>query len=131
MQEAVIPVLRIFDYQKAIEFYIDWLGFELVWEHVFDENAPKYIEIKKGNIRLHLSEHHGDGAPGVHVFIWTKDVAEYHKELTDKKYKYNRPGLEHTFYEAVCFAVNDPFSNKILFNEEYESEKHKDLKFDN
>jgi hypothetical protein len=24
----VIPVLRIFDYKKAIEFYIDWLGFE-------------------------------------------------------------------------------------------------------
>jgi len=26
--EKVIPVLRIFDYNKAIEFYIDWLGFK-------------------------------------------------------------------------------------------------------
>lgn len=31
--DITIPILRIFDYQKAIEFYIDWLGFEIVWEH--------------------------------------------------------------------------------------------------
>lgn len=31
--EKVIPILRIFDYKKAIEFYIDWLGFKINWEH--------------------------------------------------------------------------------------------------
>ncbi|MEI3789480.1 MULTISPECIES: glyoxalase superfamily protein [unclassified Chryseobacterium] len=24
----IIPILRIFDYQKAVEFYVDWLGFK-------------------------------------------------------------------------------------------------------
>ncbi|MEP7229033.1 MAG: glyoxalase superfamily protein [Ginsengibacter sp.] len=31
--QKVIPILRIFDHKKAIEFYIDWLGFKIDWEH--------------------------------------------------------------------------------------------------
>ena len=88
--EKTIPVLRMFDYQKTIEFYVDWLGFEIVWEHRFEENAPVYMEVKKDNLTLHLSEHHGDGTPGNKVFVWCKGLEEYHQQLIDKKYKYNR-----------------------------------------
>lgn len=127
--EQIIPILRIFDYQKMLEFYIDWLGFEIVWEHRFEENMPAYLEVKKGNIILHLSEHHGDASPGSSIFVWGEGVAEYHKELIDKNYKYNRPGLEKTFYNAVSFTVLDPFGNKIIFNEKYDHEKHAVLDF--
>ncbi|CAH0272782.1 glyoxalase superfamily protein [Chryseobacterium sp. WG14] len=126
--KQVIPILRIFDYQKTLEFYIGWMGFEIVWEHHFEENTPVYMEVKKDNIILHLSEHHGDGTPGTNVFIWGEGVPEYHKELLGKNYKYNRPGLEKTFYNAISFTVNDPFGNKIIFNEEFDEEKHGDLK---
>lgn len=124
--QQVIPILRIFDYQKTIEFYIDWLGFEIVWEHHFEENTPVYMEVKKDDIILHLSEHHGDGTPGSRVFIWAEGITDYHKELIDKKYKYNRPGLEKTFYNAISFTVDDPFGNKIIFNEKFDEEEHKD-----
>lgn len=127
--KQIIPVLRIFDYRKTIEFYINWLSFEIVWEHHFEENSPVYMEVKKDNIILHLSEHHGDGTPGSHVFIWADGISEYHRELLAKKYKYNRPGLEKTFYNAVSFTVNDPFGNKIIFNEEFDEEKHGSLEF--
>ncbi len=110
-------MLRIFDYSKAIEFYIDWLGFTIVWEHHFEENTPAYIEVERDGLTLHLSEHHGDGTPGSHVFIWCEGVKQYHEELTSKKYKYNHPGLAPTFYGALSFTVNDPFNNKISFNE--------------
>jgi catechol 2,3-dioxygenase-like lactoylglutathione lyase family enzyme len=115
--EKTIPVLRIFDYQKAIEFYIGWLGFEIVWEHHFEENTPVYMEVKKGDLTLHLSEHHGDGTPGTHVFIWGTGLKEFHQQLIAKKYKYNRPGIEQAFYGAWNVVVNDPFNNKISFNE--------------
>jgi len=120
--EKVIPMLRIFDYDKAIEFYVDWLGFKVIFEHTFHEGAPKYLEVEKDGIVFHLSEHHGDGTPGSHVFIWCKGVKEYHTELINKKYKYNRPGLEKTFYGALTFIVNDPFNNKISFNEKLNEE---------
>ncbi len=117
MVEKVIPMLRIFDYNKAVEFYIDWLGFKINFEHTFHEGAPVYIEVEKDGIVFHLSEHHGDGTPGSHVFIWCTGVKEYHEELINKKYKYNRPGIEETFYGSLTFIVNDPFNNKISFNQ--------------
>ena len=32
----VVPILRSFDEGKAREFYVDWLGFRIDWEHRFD-----------------------------------------------------------------------------------------------
>ena len=115
--EKVIPIIRIFDYNKAIEFYVDWLGFKIEWEHVFEKGMPVYMEVVRDGITLHLSEHHGDASPGARVFIWCTDLKEYHQLLIDKKYKYNRPGLEEAFYGAWCMEVHDPFGNRLTFNE--------------
>lgn len=115
--EKVIPMLRIFDYAKAVEFYVNWLGFKINWEHHFEENTPVYFEVERDGMVLHLTEHHGDGTPGSHVFVWCNGVEAYHKELLEKGYKYNKPGLEKTFYGSLTFIVNDPFNNRISFNQ--------------
>ena len=99
--QKVIPILRIFDYQKAIEFYVDWLGFTIEWEHVFEEGMPKYMEIIKDGLTLHLSEHHGDATPGAKVFLLCTGLKEYHKMLIDKWYKNNRPDW-WTHFMAHC-----------------------------
>lgn len=113
----VIPIFRIFDYKKALEFYVDWLGFVIDWEHKFDDNSPIYMQVSKGEIVLHLSEHHGDSAPGSKVYIETVDVEKYHKELLSKKYKYNYPGLEIAPWNAPCMDLIDPFFNRLMFTE--------------
>jgi uncharacterized glyoxalase superfamily protein PhnB len=118
--KKVIPVLRIFDYNKAIEFYVDWLGFQIDWEHHFDSNSPAYLQITRDFITLHLSEHHGDCSPGAKVFIEYPDLKSYHQKLLAKSYKYNRPGLEKAFYGAWTMEVTDPFANRLLFNERTE-----------
>lgn len=41
--DPAIPVLRIYDIAKAKEFYVDFLGFAIDWEHRFDDNAPLYM----------------------------------------------------------------------------------------
>ena len=56
------PIFRIFDYAKVIEFYVEWLGFKIDWEHKPD-NSPIYMQISLGDIIIHLSEHHGDCSP--------------------------------------------------------------------
>lgn len=61
-------MLRIFDYAKAIEFYIDWLGFKIDWEDK-PEHRPVYLQVSKDDISLHLTEHHDDCCPGSKVFI--------------------------------------------------------------
>ena len=51
-----IPVLRIFDEQKAREFYIDFLGFAVDWQHRFADDFPLYMQISMGACHLHLTE---------------------------------------------------------------------------
>ena len=118
--EQTIPILRIFDVQKAKEFYCGFLGFEVQWEHDFSDNSPAYIEVSRDGMTLHLSEHHGDCCPGSTVFVWMTGIEDFHKEITSKDYKYNKPGLETTFYDAKCVEVIDPFGNRIRFNERIE-----------
>ena len=45
---SVIPVLRIFDIEKADEFYLGFLGFTVDWDHRFDPTAPLYRQISRG-----------------------------------------------------------------------------------
>jgi len=117
MLEKNIPILRIFDVGKAKEFYIDWQGFKIDWEHQFEDNMPYYISISRDDIQIHLSEHHGDATPGSKVFILCTEIEKYYAELKSRPYKYYRPGLEKTFYGALCIDVTDPFGNKLSFNE--------------
>ncbi len=73
--QAATPILRIFDEAKAREFYLDFLGFRLDWQHRFDDHAPLYMQVSKEACVLHLSEHHGDCCPGAALRIATDDVA--------------------------------------------------------
>jgi uncharacterized glyoxalase superfamily protein PhnB len=112
-----VPILRIFAVDKAMEFYVGFLGFTVDWEHRFGDNFPLYAQISRGDLRLHLSEHHGDASPGSTVFVWMRGIAAYHAELRAKDYRYNKPGLEDAPWDAKVMEVSDPFGNRLRFSE--------------
>ena len=113
------PVLRMFDYAKAAEFYLDWLGFHIDWEHR-EAGVPVYMQVSLGSLVLHLTEHHGDCTPGAKVFIdGYPRLTDFHAALSAKNYTYNRPGLEVPFYDpgALEMTLTDPFGNRLVFVE--------------
>ncbi len=112
-----IPILRIFSIEKAMAFYVDFLGFKVDWEHRFEDNLPLYAQISRAGLRLHLSEHYGDACPGATVFIWMRGIADYHAELTAKNNAFCRPGLEDAPWDAKVMQVTDPFGNRLRFSE--------------
>ncbi len=113
---SVVPVLRIFDEPKAREFYVDFLGFKIDFEHRYGDNFPIYIGISHSNCVLHLSEHHGDASPGSHVRIETGDVDQLCRALTAKNYRYAKPGRpEGTPWGTQELTIDDPFGNKLTF----------------
>ncbi|MGF1629133.1 MAG: glyoxalase superfamily protein [Kiloniellaceae bacterium] len=115
--KSAIPILRIFAVEKAMEFYVDFLGFKIDWEHRFGDDFPLYAQISRPEIVLHLSEHHGDASPGSTVFVWMRGIAAYHRELVAKEYRYNKPGLEDAPWDARVMQVSDPFGNRLRFSE--------------
>jgi hypothetical protein len=112
-----VPLLRIFDVAKAKEFYAGFLGFTIDWEHRFEDVAPVYMQVSRGALVLHLTEHHGDCTPGATVFVRMRGIEELHREITAKGYGYLRPGLEKTFHDSLGMQVTDPFGNRIRFDE--------------
>lgn len=112
---AVTPILRIFDEAKAREFYVDFLGFEVDWEHRFEPGLPLYLQVSRGDCVLHLSEHHGDCCPGAALRIEVDDVDALHAELAAKEYGYARPGVEDAPWGSREMTIKDPFGNRLVF----------------
>ncbi len=117
MEFQTIPITRIFDEQKAKDFYLGYLGMNLDWEHRFEPGFPLYMQVSKGTFKLHLSEHSGDCTPGSKIFVNVSNIQELFDELQARKYPYCKPSIESASWGGRCFTVVDPFSNKILFNE--------------
>lgn len=115
--EQTIPILRIFDEDRAREFYVDYLGFAVDWEHRFEADLPLYMQVSRGGCVLHLSGHHGDCCPGSTVFVRMTGLKAFHAEITAKGYKHLRPGLDETPWGAWQMQVTDPFGNRLRFNE--------------
>lgn len=117
--QNVVPVLRIFDYAKMKEFYVEWLGFKIEWEHRFAENTPVYMEVSLGGVVLQLSEHYGDASPEAKVFLECTGLKEYHQTIAAKDYRYYKPAVEMAPWggNALVMELIDPFGNRITFKE--------------
>lgn len=117
MDFQTIPIVRIFDEQKARDFYLAFLGMTLDWQHRFEPGLPIYMQVSKGSLVLHLSEHSGDCTPGSKLFVNVSDARALLDELQGRDYAYCRPSLEVAAWGDEGFGVVDPFSNRIWFNQ--------------
>jgi len=110
-----VPILRIFDEEKARDFYVGFLGFAVDWEHRLAPGTPVYMQVRLSRTVLHLSEHHGDATPGSAVRIGCEDVDAFCAALNAKGYKYARPGVQEMPWGTRDTTVDDPFGNRLTF----------------
>jgi hypothetical protein len=115
----VVPILRIFDRARAHDFCVAYLGCTVDWTHRTGEDGPTYTQVSRGELVLHLSEHHGDGAPGSGVWVAATGVRELHAELAATGYPFLRPGLQPSpgTDDGVSLTLLDPFGNRIVLDE--------------
>ena len=110
-----VPILRSFDETATRAFYLDFLGFEIEFEHRFEPDLPLYMSVILGECVLHLSEHHGDATPGSAVRIEVEDVREFARILNEKRYKNARPGVQRQEWGFDEMTVQDPSGNRLVF----------------
>jgi hypothetical protein len=115
---SITPIFRIFDVALAQSFYIDYLGFQLDWQHQFGENFPLYLQVSKDDCIIHLSEHFGDASPHSAIRIYWENLSLLHAELDAKNFKFAKPQIEKTDWETLELTITDPFSNRIIFWED-------------
>jgi uncharacterized glyoxalase superfamily protein PhnB len=113
----ITPVLRIFDVEKAKEFYAGFLGFTVDWEHRFEDGLPVYMQVSKDGCVLHLTEHHGDCCPGAALRIETTELDTFQRELAAEQYTFARPGVENMPWGTRDMTITDPFGNRLTFTE--------------
>ncbi|MEM1300286.1 MAG: glyoxalase superfamily protein [Pseudomonadota bacterium] len=112
---APIPILRSFNEAATRAFYLDFLGFEVVFEHRFSPDAPLYMSVKMGACEIHLSEHFGDASPGASLRIEVPDVRAYSTALLAKKYRHAVPGVQDQPWGWADMAISDPNGNRLIF----------------
>jgi catechol 2,3-dioxygenase-like lactoylglutathione lyase family enzyme len=119
--ERTVPILRMFSPEKTEEFYLGFLGFKIDWQHRFHEGAPCYMQVSRGSLVLHLSEHFGDGVPGAAVYFYMKGIDAFHRELTEKNYRHARPGILEQTWGMREIMISDPSGNRLRFGEPREN----------
>jgi catechol 2,3-dioxygenase-like lactoylglutathione lyase family enzyme len=113
---SVIPILRMYDVEATTRFYVEYLGCSLDWQ-AGEGDRPVYLQVSRGELRLHLSSHHDDGTPGTAVLVMTPDLDGLHAELHERGYPFLNPGIEPGPSGGREMQLIDPASNRIRFYE--------------
>lgn len=113
--ELAIPHIRILDYDQAVGFYVDALGFQIDFEWRHEPGFPVYMGISRGTLHAHLSEHEGSGAPGNGrgMTLSVNDTDEWYERLRQKDIAFERD-IETQPWGARDFVIHDPFGNIIV-----------------
>ena len=104
MDEEVVPVLRVEDAGRAVEWY-GRLKFVKEWEHQFEPGFPSFVCVARGSVRLYLSEHEGDARPDTLIHLYVTDIDAVSAE-------FGIPVDEDGLAGRECHLV-DPDGNRI------------------
>ena len=114
---GAIPILRIECVEEAKEFYCEYLGFELDWEHYFEPGAPVYMQVSRNGIRLQLSENNRFRS-GSAIYIDTVGLREFHAQLDATSSRFETPDVTSSPWSTKQMEMEDPFGNLLRFHEE-------------
>lgn len=115
--QTVHPVLRAYDIERTLHFYVGYVGFKLDWQEG-DGRGPTYAQVSLGPLELHLSTHHGDGTPGTVLVIEIVAIKTFLSELHSKDYPFMNPGLDPGPGENMLSTeLLDPAGNMLRFFE--------------
>lgn len=120
---AILPTVRCRNMRKALAFYTTVLDFERV-DGDDDLDDPSYNVLARGDGRLVLSSHRGDGRFGQAIVVTTPDVdADCHKFRRRGLKTPGNPALPKEVHEGPInqswgnreFYVDDPDGNTLRF----------------
>lgn len=124
--------LVVKDMQTSIDFYVDKLGFEIVYFFPFEKSNAMIAELEKGQVRIRLQHlkpllfaspikqdlQHNKFGVGAELIFLVEDVDEFHKILIQKGWQihsYTKVEQEGGPARAAEFSVQDPDGYMLSF----------------
>lgn len=106
------PVLHVPDVSATTAFYRDVLGFTC------DFGDDTYAVVWRDNSAIHFVQN-ADGARGVQLFQWVKDVDAYYQELIERGVEVATAPMNQP-YGLREFSVRDINGVQIVFGQDIE-----------
>jgi catechol 2,3-dioxygenase-like lactoylglutathione lyase family enzyme len=113
--QRVIPALRMTQYARTREFYVEKLGFTLEWEHRFAPKMPVFCSIVRDGMQIYLSEHRGDCEVGGLVHFLIEDVDAWHEEFCQRGVAASEAPNDDLGFRNM--TIQDPDGNRLRFME--------------
>ncbi|GIH07616.1 glyoxalase [Rhizocola hellebori] len=124
---TTIPILRIFSEAKALEFYLEFLGFDLDFGGPSGgPGTPFYGQVIRAHSTFQLAEQPYDPGHGATVSISLADLDALHHELSLRRGEMGSrvwgpavwvPDIEAVPWGARVLTIADPFGNHLRFLE--------------
>jgi len=81
--QRVMPTLRITDYARSRQFFVDGVGFRVDWEHRFGPGFPVFVQVSRDGLAFFLTEHTGECPAGALIHLCVSDVDAWFNESSD------------------------------------------------
>ena len=114
--ERTVPILHIDDYELAKAYYVDWLGFQVDWEFRHEPTFPAYLQISRGGLVLHLSQHEADNPGGVACHVDVEDLDALVAQWSMRRPDF-APAVRVMPRNAKHLSLKDPFGNTLGINQ--------------
>lgn len=111
--QRVVPALRITNYERSKNFYLDQLGFVLEWERRFEPKFPVFMSVALDGMRLYLREHSGDCQVGGLVHFVVSDVDALHGTLKKRQVPITEAPNDDLGFRNM--TITDPDGNQLRF----------------
>ena len=125
---SATPILSVNNAEAAKEFYVNFLGFNVDWEHRFEASMPSYMQVSRDGCKLHLTEQKEECTHGAALRIHVDALDEFHDQLMENSTAAHLaeqvPDVEPKPWGTRDMSIEDPFGNRLTFSEEFCSRYH-------
>ncbi len=109
----VQPILGTRDINKAIQFYVERLGFTLAFRH--GEAPIEYIGLRRDGVELHMQFQYEHEMGTIRLRFAVDDPDALYEEYSGKEVFYEGTRLQNTPWGTREFALYDLDRNALTF----------------
>lgn len=113
--QRVVVAMPINDYERAVAFWVEGLGFSIEFEHRHEPGFPVFMGIKSGDLYLHLNEHAKPGA-AAEVTLYVDDIDDWYGRAQKTDAVLDGPPVRQPWGDTECSLV-DPFGNTLRLSQ--------------